>query len=105
MDIDHKQILWRTNQIFQDVYDYAANKKNVTIDRVLRLLLTRSTTKEDTQIVERLWGEEILDKVEPVYVVTTLTVYSDSNLLRQTYTIHRKILTTGNVAREHQNQI
>ena len=27
MDIDHKQILWRTNQIFQDVYDYAANEK------------------------------------------------------------------------------
>ena len=102
MDIDHKQILWRTNQIFQDVCDYAANEK-MTIDRVLGL--TRSAAKEDTQIGEKLCGGDILDEVDQVHVVTTLTVYSDSNIVRQTYTNHRKILTTGNVAREHQNQI
>ena len=78
---------------------------NITIDRVLGLLLTRSTTKECTQIGEKLWGGDILDEVEQVHVVTILTVYSDSNLVRQTYTNHINILTTGNVAYEHQNQI
>ena len=86
-----KQLSRRMEPIFNEIKQYA-NEENVEITRVLGLLLTLCGSKAVSDIGERLWNDKLSDDTK-VPVVTSLAIYNDCNLGRQTYTKQRKILS------------
>ena len=67
-------------------------EEEVTVDRLLGLLLSRSQTKRIRGIGKQVWNEKYNDDNNKVPVEVAATVYTDGQFGRNTYTQMRKIL-------------
>ena len=89
-ELQRKQLKRRTDDLFKNVKEFAENE-NVSVERLLGFLLTRSSKSPRIRAVgESLWNNEVSD--DKISTNTCLTLYNDCKLGRVTYNRMRKLL-------------
>ena len=81
----------RVKPVFDQLKKFA-DEEDIPVPRLLGLLLTFSRKKDISDIGESLWNETFAGVKSQIPIETSLAIYSDCNLGRQTYTNMQKIL-------------
>ena len=79
--------------MFSDIATFA-QQENISIYRLLGLLLTRCDEKGAKDLGETLWNNRNVEEKQ-VSLETSLTIYNDCSLGRSTYTNQRKLLKSS----------
>ena len=95
-NLSRKQILRRTDEQFKSLEKFASDE-GIELARVLGLFLTRCKTKSMQDIGNQIWLDGIKETPNQLPVQTSLTIYHDCNLGRQTYTQQRRIMSKTGV--------
>ena len=90
--LSRKRQLRRTNEIFGKVSEFAAFEK-IDVIRLLGLLLTRCSEKDASNIGQDLWTGKYKETTPKLPIETSLAVYTDCSLGRQTYTKMKRIFS------------
>ena len=90
-ELDRKQQLRRTEQIWENLNNVAENE-NLDVGRLLGFLLTRCSSVDDRDVGKKVFArEKTTDSIIPI--ITALTIYCDCNLGRVTYSTQRRLLS------------
>ncbi|KAG1681465.1 repressor of the inhibitor of the protein kinase [Nymphon striatum] len=91
-DLSRKQLLRRTDEIYESVCNMAESE-NLEPSRLLGFLLTRCETKGSIHDIGiQIWQNTYIHKPKSLPFTTALAIYSDCSLGRLTYTKQKKIL-------------
>ena len=89
-----KQLSRRTKEIFDNVKEFA-DEEGVEVTSILGLLLTFCSSKEVSELGEKLWNKTATQYKIQVPLSTALAIYCDSGLGRGTYSNQRKMLSSA----------
>ena len=112
-DINSREYLRQKLKPFHDTILQKAKDVNITYEELLGVLLSFSRKKSIAEIGEEIWNSNEPSATNQVPIDTTLAIYSDCMLGKQTYTNMRKMLRANNcnayaawhVIREEQKKI
>lgn len=91
-DLSRKQQLERTKDIWSRL-KIKAEEEEIEITCLLGFLLTRCTSEKESQIGKHIFEKKDVDRKDTIIpTITALTIYSDCNLGRETYTKQRRLL-------------
>ena len=83
-----KKLLRQTDKLFSDIATFA-QPENISIYRLLGLLLTRCDEKGAKDLGETLWNNRNVEEKQ-ISLETFLIIYNDCSLGRSTYTLQCK---------------
>ena len=90
-ELSRKQQLERTKDIWSRL-KLKAEEEEIEIVRLLGFLLTRCSSERETQIGKNIFEKKDVNLNSTIPVITALTIYSDCQLGRETYTKQRRLL-------------
>ena len=93
LGVSRKQLLCRTDNIMEAVVELA-QKENVKASQILGLLLTSCDNPDVGNIGKLLWDDN-LDDSRKLPINSTLALYTDCRLGRDTYMKQRKIFKSS----------